>query len=144
MNMIAYEKFGMGSSRIPERVFASMFIFVDENCDFVAGTVARISTEMGVEDPLSLSLGQIDRYLRTHPEMLEHKVDQIHAQDSRPIEMPINHQDIQKVKRPESPEPPDRPRGPRHTGAGRPAGADAPPRRAEVAGPSTGGRDGAN
>lgn len=55
----AYEKFGMDSSKM-ERVFASMFIFVKENRDFVAGTVAQISAAMGVDDPLSLSLDQTD------------------------------------------------------------------------------------
>lgn len=80
MIMIAREKFGMDSSELLDQLLMSIVVFVTVNRDFVAGTVAQISAEMGIDDPLSLSLGQIDRYLRTHPEMLEHKVDQIHAQ----------------------------------------------------------------
>jgi hypothetical protein len=62
------------------RSIRKRFTSLKANPDFAAGAVAQISAEMGAEDPLSFSLDQTDQYLKTHPEMLEHKVDQTHAQ----------------------------------------------------------------
>jgi hypothetical protein len=61
----AYEKFRMDSSKLLDQLQTSIVTFLMFDRDFVARTVAQISAENGVEDASSLSLDQIDQYLKT-------------------------------------------------------------------------------